>query len=173
VFVGDEVRLDVGFAIARERLLRLAEGGALLSPSEEAYDHGTTGLARVGIPGVAKLVRVQVRDLAWTDLSAGLAVRWEATGPGGALFPVLDADIRLAPAEGHGTVLSMAGVYRPPLGALGQALDRAVLHRVAVATVRRFVAQVAAEITAQPAGYAAPRGGPDSAPGLSSPEANA
>ncbi|HEY6311379.1 MAG TPA: hypothetical protein VIY52_11320 [Streptosporangiaceae bacterium] len=173
MFVGEEVQLDVGFALARERLLRLAEGGALLSPSEDSYDYGTAGLARVGLPGLAKLVRVQVRDLAWTDLSAGLAIRWEATGPGGGLFPVLDADITLAPAGEQGSVLSVAGVYRPPLGALGQALDRAVLRRVAAATIRRFVAQVAARITGQPVGYAVPEGGPDSRPASSLPEANA
>jgi len=173
VFVGDEVQLDVSFAVARDRLLRLAVGGALLSPSEDSYDHGTAGLARVGLPGLAKLVRVQVRDLARTDRSAGLAIRWEATGPGGGLFPVLDADLTLAPAGEQGSVLSMAGVYRPPLGALGQALDRAVLSRVAAATIRRFVAQVAAGITGQPAGYAVPEGGPDSRPASSLPEANA
>ena len=164
MFVGEEVQLEVGFALARERLLRLAEGGALLSPSEDSYDHGTAGLARVGLPGLAKLVRVQVRDLAWTDRSAGLAIRWEATGPGGGLFPVLDADLTLAPVGDLGCVLSMAGVYRPPLGALGQALDRAVLRRVASATIRRFIAQVAARIADQPAGYAAPEGCPGSRP---------
>ena len=50
-----------------------------------------------GAAGFSKLVRVQVRELARTDGSAGLAIRWEATGAAGSLFPVLDADIRLAP----------------------------------------------------------------------------
>jgi hypothetical protein len=36
VFVGDEVRLDVGFAVARERLTRLGESGALSETSEDA-----------------------------------------------------------------------------------------------------------------------------------------
>jgi hypothetical protein len=149
VFIGDEMRLDVGYAIARERLVQLAEGGALLSTSENAYDHGIAGLARVGRPGLSKLVRVQARDLSGTEGSAGLAIRWEATGPGGGLFPVLDADITLAPAGDRATVLALAGVYRPPLGALGHALDRAILHRVAVATIRGFLAQLAARITGQ------------------------
>ena len=47
-------------------------------------------------------------------------------------------------------MLTMAGSYRPPLGSLGEALDRAVLRRVATATIRSFVAQVAAQITGQP-----------------------
>jgi hypothetical protein len=152
MFVGDEVLVDVAFPIARERLAQLAAAGALAGPSEDVYGREIAGLARVGAAGVVKLVRVQVRELAGTDGSAGLAIRWEATGPGGRLFPVLDADIQLIPAGQHATWLTMAGVYRPPLGALGEILDRAVLHRVAVATVRGFMAWVAARITGQPGG---------------------
>jgi hypothetical protein len=172
VFVGDEVQLDVSFAVARERLLQLAEDGVLLSASQDAYDLGTTGFERVGIPGLSKLVRVQARALAWTDRTAGLAIRWEATGPGGGLFPILDADIRLAPAGEHVTVLTVTGAYRPPLGALGEALDRVILHRVAAATIRGFAARVAVRITGEPgaAAAAAPNGAgaspPPDVPGL-------
>ena len=150
MFVGDEVRLDVGFAAARERLARLTESGALLSTSEGAYGHGTTGLARVGAAGLSKLVRVQVRELARTDRSAGLALRWEASGAAGGLFPVLDADVTLAPAGKQDTWLIMSGAYRPPFGSMGEALDRAILHRVAVATIRNFLARVAAQMTGHP-----------------------
>ena len=146
MFVGDEVRLDIGFAVARERLLRLGEGDTLLATSAGAYG---PGLTRVGVTGVSKLVRVQARVLSWTDVSAGLALRWEAIGPGGGLFPVLDADLTLAPA-GAGTMLTLAGAYRPPLGPLGQALDRAILHRVAVATIRNFLVEVAAQLDDDP-----------------------
>ena len=146
MFVGDEVRLDIGFAAARERLLRLGEGDALMATSAEAYG---PGLTRVGVAGVSKLVRVQARVLSWTDVSAGLALRWEAIGSGSGLFPALDADLTLAPA-GAGTMLTLAGAYRPPLGPLGQALDRAILHRVAVATIRDFLARVAAQLADQP-----------------------
>jgi len=148
MFVGDEVRLDVGFAVARGRLTRLSESGVLFGTSEDAYNHET--LARVGPAGVSKLVRVQVRELSWTDRSAGLALRWEVTGVGGGLFPVLDADLTLAPARDRGTVLRMSGAYRPPLGSLGEALDLAVLRRAAAATIRNFLARVAAQITGQP-----------------------
>jgi hypothetical protein len=167
VFVGHEVRLDVSFAVARERLARLSESGALFGTSEDAYDHGT--LARVGPAGVSKLVRVQVRELSWTDRSAGLALRWEATGVGGGLFPVLDADLTLAPAGDQGTVLRISGAYRPPLGPLGEALDRAILRRVAAATIRSFIARVAAQITGQPS----PHGIGSAPPPLSPPEVKA
>ena len=146
MFVGDEVRLDIGFAVARERLLQLGEGDTLLATSAGAYG---PGLTRVGVAGVSKLVRVQARVLSWTNVSAALALRWEAIGPGGGLFPVLDADLTLAPA-GAGTMLTLAGAYRPPLGPLGQAVDRAILHRVAVATIRSFLVEVAAQLDDHP-----------------------
>ena len=49
----------------------------------------------------------------------------------------------LTPAGEHSTRLSLAGVYRLPLAALGAGLDRAVFHRVADATVRSLLARVA------------------------------
>ena len=145
MFVGDKVRLDVSFAVASERLARLGDNGALTGASEYAYG---PGLTRVGVAGVSKLVRVQVRELSCTDQTAGLALRWVATGTGGALFPVLDADLTLTPA-GEGTIMSVAGSYRPPLGAVGGVLDRAILRRVADGTIRSFLTQVAAKITGQ------------------------
>lgn len=160
MFVGDEVQLEISFAVARDRLRQLAEGGALLATSEDAYDHGTTGLERVGVPGLSKLVRVQVRELAWTDQSVGLAIRWEATGSSGALFPVLDADLTMAPIGERVTILTLAGAYRPPLGAMGAALDRAILHRLASATIRAFLTQVACRVAGQPAANGAGAGSP-------------
>jgi hypothetical protein len=130
--------------------VRLTEDGALIGASQDAYNRGPAGLARVGAADLSKLVRVQLRELTWTDRSAGLAIRWEATGPGGGLFPVLDADLRLASVGEQVTLLAMAGVYRPPLGPLGEALDRAILHRVAETTIRNFAVWVAAQITGQP-----------------------
>ena len=166
MFVGDEMPLEVSFAVARERLAQLTYNGALVSASEDAYSQEPTPKMRVGAGGLSKLVRVQVRELAWTDTSAGLAIRWEGTGPGGGLFPVLDADIRLVPAGEHTSVLMMAGWYRPPFGPLGEALDRAILHRVAITTIHRFVAQLAAQIGGGPAATTttAPNGAGSSPP---------
>jgi hypothetical protein len=158
MFVGDEMRLDISFAVARGKLMRLSEGGVLSGASEDAY-----GTARVGVAGVSKLVRVQARELSWAGHSVGMALRWEASGPGGALFPVLDADLTLTPAPDPdpGSVLALAGVYRPPLGSLGEVLDRAILNRVAAATVRRFLTQVAAQLTGQPVPDGAEAPGPN------------
>ena len=61
--------------------------------------------------------------------------------------PALDADLWLTPAGEHSARLSLAGVYRPPLGALGTGPDRAVFHRVADATARSLLARVADALT--------------------------
>jgi hypothetical protein len=147
MFVGDQERLEVGFAAAQARLTNLVRGNWLLSASREAYDEGITGLARVGPlgarPGLSRLVEVQFRGLVQRGNTAVLTLRWQVTGSGGSLFPVLDADITLSPDGEHATVLAMAGAYRPPLGAVGAGLDRAILHRVATASIRSFVNRIA------------------------------
>jgi hypothetical protein len=151
VFVSAEALVDVSFPAALARLADLARGGLLTSVSHGAYGDGLTGLARGGplaeVPGMSKLVEVQVLNVVTRGDAAVLALRWQATGPGGRLRPALDADIWLTPAGEHSARLSLAGVYRPPLGALGAGLDRAVLHQVANATVRSLLARVADVLT--------------------------
>ena len=73
-------------------------------------------------------------------------MRWKAAGPGGALSPALDADIRLTPAGPAVTVLAVSGTYRPPLGTVGAAADRVILHRIAQATIRAFTRHVGTAI---------------------------
>ena len=73
-------------------------------------------------------------------------MRWKAAGPGGALFPALDADIRLTPAGPAVTVLAVSGTYRPPLGTVGAPADRVILHRIAQATIRAFTRHVGTAI---------------------------
>ena len=151
MFIDDEVSLDVGFAAARARLADLARDDTLASASEAAYGEGVTELIKVGplgsLPGTSKMVKVRFRNLVERADYAGLAVRWEATGPGGGLFPALDADILVAPTGERSSKLRVTGAYRPPLGALGSALDTAILHRVARATIRAFLSRLAADIT--------------------------
>ena len=124
MFVGDEVMLELSFRSAQASLANLAQGGSLTSASEGAYGDGLASLIRVGpigaVPGVSKLVEVRFRDLVIRDDTALLTLRWEATGPGGGLFPALDADITLTPAGEQATRLTLAGAYRPPLAGPGR-----------------------------------------------------
>jgi hypothetical protein len=94
---------------------------------------------------------VQLGELVTHGESAQLALRWEVAGPGGGLFPALDADITLARADDMATTLTLTGVYRPPLGGVGAGIDQAILHRVAVATIRDFLGRVGEAISASEA----------------------
>jgi hypothetical protein len=164
MFVGDKVMVDASFDAARARLADFMGTDLLRSASEDAYGAGITGLARVDALGLNKVVRVHVRRLAETGGQGGFAIRWEACGLGGAFFPSLDADIRLVPATDRTTLLVLAGVYRPPLGPLGSALDRAALHRVASITVRNFLGRLAAGISSSPGATEAHRFGGHASP---------
>jgi hypothetical protein len=149
MFVGGELLLDVSFESARTGLASLARAGSLLNASADAYGEGAADLVRVGpgsAAGVSRLVRVHLGDLVVRGESAVLILRWEAVALGGELFPALDADVTLTPAAERAALLSLAGVYRPPLGWLGGALDRAVLNRVAAATIRVFLSRLAESI---------------------------
>ena len=150
VFIGAEARLDLSFNAALARLAHLTRGGLLRRASDEAYGDLASGLARVGplgeVPGMSKLVAVRFGDMTVHEDFAVVALRWEATGPGGALFPALDADVTLARAGEEATVLAISGVYRPPGGGLGAGLDRMVLRRVAQGTIRTFTQHVAAAL---------------------------
>jgi hypothetical protein len=147
MFVAHELVLDVPTWVARARLTNLVCCGDLAGSAAVAYQDGLDGQIRVGpfgdLPGASKLVNVQFLDPMQREDTTTLGMRWEATGAAGGLFPVLDADISLAPAADGKTQLSLAGSYRPPLGWLGHGLDRAILSRVATATIRELLLSIA------------------------------
>jgi hypothetical protein len=69
-------------------------------------------------------------------------VRWKAARAA-ALFPSMDAELLIYPLSRNETQLELRGRYAPPLGAVGSALDSLVGHRIADASVHRFVTDVA------------------------------
>ena len=137
--------METGFEVAATRLAKL--GGWLAGASNDAYSDEVTVLFRVGptgsVPGLSRLAEVHLRDLAGRSGRTGLALRWEVHGPGGRLFPVLDADLTLTADGENSSLLVLEGAYRPPGGALGAGLDRVLLHRVASATIRNFLGRIA------------------------------
>lgn len=167
MFVADELVLDVGFPAAQARLVNLARRDGLSGASRAAYADELSAVIRVGpfggAAGASKLVRVRFLDPVCRGDVMTLALRWEATGVTGALFPVLDADITLTPAGQHATRLALAGCYRAPLGRLGAGLDTAILNRVATATIRALLRNVADSL-ASPSTTAARRAEPVSGP---------
>ncbi len=72
-------------------------------------------------------------------------LRWKASGPAD-LFPSLDADLEVALLGPGRTQLAMSARYVPPFGRVGRVIDRAVLSRVAEATLKDFLDRVAQTI---------------------------
>jgi hypothetical protein len=79
-----------------------------------------------------------------------LPLTWEPIGLEG-LLPRLEADLEVGPLGEGRTQLAISAHYRPPLGAVGRAVDRVLLHRVAEATVKDFLDRVGAAIVADAA----------------------
>jgi len=77
-----------------------------------------------------------------------IPLRWAAArGPG--LFPSLDADLEVSPLGPSTTHLAISARYVPPLGALGRMVDRAILFRVAEATLKDFLDRVGQTLSSQ------------------------
>jgi len=175
MFVSDDKVLPVSFAAASSRLGELARGHLLDGLSERVYHGGMEYLLRVGpagaVPGASRLVWIRFADPVYRDQAMTVAMRWEATGATGGLFPALDADIRIASEDGYRTRVTLTGSYRPPLGALGGRLDRLLLRAVATATIRTLLIRIAATLEGVPAQASEPATlwlpdlGPEPAPG--------
>jgi hypothetical protein len=162
MFAAEEVILEARFDVATARLTHLINRGAIHAPSEAAYEEGLAAVLRVGpfgsARGLSKLVRVRLMEPIRRGVTISVPLRWEATGAAGELFPVLDADLILAR---HGTdqvLLGLTGSYRPPFGQAGAALDRAIMHRIATATLQSLLGRVA-EAIADPAPQQQPGAG--------------
>ncbi|HTT53587.1 MAG TPA: hypothetical protein VMH35_19510 [Streptosporangiaceae bacterium] len=161
MFASHEVMLNISLAVACERLAALG-AGSLNSSSELAFADGLDTLIRVGpfgpVLGAAKLVRVRMLEPTYQGDTRIQALRWEATGTSGRLFPALDANLVLTAVDSEHCRLALLGVYRPPLGAVGATLDRMVLSRAAAATFRSLLTRVAAGLDAPASAPAAAAG---------------
>ena len=75
-----------------------------------------------------------------------IPITWRSVGIDG-LFPVVEADLQVAPMGPELTQLSINARYTPPLGPIGTIVDRALMHRLAEAVIRDFLHRVAKRIT--------------------------
>jgi len=119
----------------------------------EANRRGEHLLAAVGFGNtvrVATQVEIELGRPIRIQTKTILPIRWRATGHEG-LLPALDADIEVAPLTPTATQLSMSARYVPPFGTLGRAVDRALLHRVAEATLKEFLDRVGAAVLVEAA----------------------
>lgn len=152
MFVHDFVYVDLPASVVRLGIL--SEGGRWLSPlAAGAAEDGRAVLVRIGPlphhPLLSKTARVEAAAPDQRGDVTVVPLTWTATGSPGA-FPVLHADLEVAPIGEGRTQLSLRGRYEPPLGALGRRLDTLLFHRVAEACVRSFLQRMRDALSEQP-----------------------
>jgi hypothetical protein len=129
----------------------------------ELFQHATTSAAeranaveaslRAGVAGidVGVDVRIHLHGIHDEEGVAGLSpitrvtLAWEARRAP-AFFPVMRAEMSFWPLTSTETQLEFEGAYQPPLGALGNVADAALGHRIAEATVHRFLDEIVEQI---------------------------
>jgi hypothetical protein len=130
---------------AVEQALLPATGRWLPGLAEQAGSRGEQLLAEVGIGlagrGLRKRVQVKLGPVVHYPSRTTLAMTWQPTSAQ-TLLPVLEAELEIGTLGVHRTQLALNASYRPPLGTVGRVIDRALLHRVAEATVKDFLDQV-------------------------------
>jgi hypothetical protein len=141
MFVRYFLEIDVPFDLVEHALLR--------SPKEwipgmaaEAEARGELLLAEVGFGRSAyrlgKSVEIELGEGTRFPSKTVLPMSWRPAG-GESLLPSLDSDIEVAALGPNRTQMSISARYRPPLGVVGRVIDRALLHRVAEATLKDFI----------------------------------
>jgi hypothetical protein len=102
----------------------------------------------IGGIGIEADIRVSVKNIevknraAMSRPATRLQLEWEAARMP-RLFPIMKADLSIYPLTATETQLDFKGVYEPPLGPLGEAVNAIVGHRIAEVSVHRFVSDVA------------------------------
>jgi hypothetical protein len=145
--------LDIGlpFEEVEPRLLA-SPGDWVPGIAREAEGRGARLLAEVGFHTgerrVDKEVEIELGAPYRLASKTLLPMSWKATGTE-SLFPALEADVEIAALGSARTQLSMSARYRPPMGAVGRVLDKALLHRVAEATVKDFLDRVGERLAAR------------------------
>jgi hypothetical protein len=92
---------------------------------------GRSVVVTVGEP--ARMPFKTLQPISWTPVHAE------------ALLPAMDAEIEVAPMGSARTQLALTAQYTP-FGLVGRVADRALLHRVAEATIKDFLDGVAARL---------------------------
>ncbi len=98
--------------------------------------------------GVKTDIKIDVQNVEEKAAPAGstsvtrLLLEWEAaTMP--RLFPLMKGELSIYPLTSTETQLDFSGAYEPPFGAVGKTMNAIVLHRMAEASVHRFITDIA------------------------------
>jgi len=103
--------------------------------------HVRVGSIDIGADVVINVVSIDDGD-AYGRPGTGLKLEWQAaTNPH--LFPFMKATLSMFALSPTETQLALEGTYELPMGKLGEAIDAAAGHKLAEASVKRFIQEVA------------------------------
>lgn len=151
--------VNVSYDRLRETLARDASAifqRATASATSRAHELVSTLRVGVGALEIGADVNIEIGALsektsALGDRTTELEIRWAAKNASG-LFPSMEATLSMYALSSQETQIDLYGRYRPPMGIIGNALDALVGHRLAEASVLRFLEDVAERINAGPLG---------------------
>jgi hypothetical protein len=132
-----------------EEALVGSPAGWLSAMAGEAQARGDGLLGEVGVGPRTRLrrsVRIHLGEPVHYPSMTSLPLTWEPVGLDGVL-PQLDANLELGSLGEDRTQLAVSARYRPPLGVVGRAVDKVLLHRVAEATLKDFLDRLGEAIT--------------------------
>jgi hypothetical protein len=145
MFVRYFAELPFPLATTEEALLR-APGEWLPGLAEHAEELGHDLLVEIGFGSdgrrVARSVVIELGEPMRFPSRTVLPMTWKAASAE-SLFPTLEADLEVAVLGANLTQLSVSARYKPPLGPVGRAIDKTLLHRVAEASIKDFVDRIA------------------------------
>jgi hypothetical protein len=97
----------------------------------------------IGAVAVKTDIKISIKNVeekfdAMSNSATRLQLEWEAaTTP--ELFPLMKAELAVYPLTATETQVDFWGVYEPPFGTVGKAINAIVGHRIAEASVHRFI----------------------------------
>jgi hypothetical protein len=151
MFIRYYIELPLPVAVVKRALVGSSAGWlSAMAGEAQARGDGLLGEVGVGPLGVRlrRQVTIQLGEPVRFPSMTSLPLTWEPVGLEG-LLPRLDASLELGSLGEDRTQLAISARYRPPLGVVGQAVDRVLLHRVAEATVKDFLDRLGQAITDQ------------------------
>lgn len=138
------------YGLVRDALLDDAEDifrNATRAAASRAYDVASALHVEVGGVEIGAEIDITVGAIEESGgirpSSATTRVRleWEAAKHP-RLFPEMKGELAVYALSDSETQVDFDGQYTPPLGAVGSAIDKVVGHRIAEASIHRFVADV-------------------------------
>ncbi len=136
MFVHDYVEVQAPFEDVVRALESLGAEVGLMAKA--AYERGERLAVGPGKGFIAAPVEFEVGKPLVSEDGVSIPIAW--TGASGTrLFPRMEAELVATSMGTSTTHIEFRGRYSPPLEAIGEALDRVLLHRIAESTVSAFV----------------------------------